>query len=318
MASMEKTTKLWDIVVAGGGPAGYTAALYCARAGLKVRLFEPLAPGGQTAATPWVDNYPGFPEGLSGMDFGARLRESADRFGVETVELPVTAMDLRPHPKTVTAGETSCRTRAVILALGASPRRLGVPGEEALWGRGVSACAACDGAFFRNRTAAVVGGGNTAVGDALTLARLCRKVYLIHRGIALTAEKIGIQSLEAAENVEVLYQTEVRRVLGDASVTGLELERKGRRETLVCDGVFLAVGRIPNTAMLEGQLELDERGYLPAGEDTRTELPGVFAAGDLRRKPLRQILTAAADGAVAAVAAAQWLEQEARCMQALE
>lgn len=304
----------YDIAVVGGGPGGYTAALYCARAGFSVLVLERLAPGGQMAATGQIDNYPGFPQGVDGFELGQRMQEGARRFGAETVMAQVTALRLAERPKQIETTAGSFTARCVILATGAYPRTLGLPEEEALRGRGVSYCATCDGMFYRGKTVAVVGGGNTAVGEALHLSRLCEKVYLIHRRDTLAASPLYLPRLKEA-NVEILWNS---RVTGlprqDNVLSGLELEdvRSGQKRTLPCQGLFVAIGRVPDTQLYQGQLELDEKGYIPATEDTKTELPGVFAVGDVRKKPLRQIVTATADGAVAAWAVEEYLTHGGR------
>lgn len=301
----------YDIAVVGGGPGGYTAALYCARAGFSVLVLERLAPGGQMSTTGQIDNYPGFPQGVDGFELGQRMQEGARRFGAETVMAQVTALQLTQSPKRLDTTAGTFTARCVILATGAYPRELGLPEEGELRGRGVSYCATCDGMFYRGKTVAVVGGGNSAVGEALYLSRLCDKVYLIHRRDALAASPLYLTRLREA-GVEVLWNSRVVRLLRqDNALSGLELADviSGQGRTLPCQGLFVAIGRVPDTQLCRGQIELDERGYVLAGEDTRTSLPGVFAVGDLRQKPLRQIVTATADGAVAAWAAEAYLAQ---------
>lgn len=304
----------YDIAIVGGGPGGYTAALYCARAGLSVLVLERLAPGGQMAATGQVDNYPGFPQGVDGFELGQRMQEGAHRFGAETVMAQVTALELAACPKRIETAAGGYTAQCVILATGAYPRELGLPEEGTLRGRGVSYCATCDGMFYRGKTVAVVGGGNTAVGEALHLSRLCEKVYLIHRRDALAASPLYLPRLEEA-GVELVWNSRAVGLRQENKVlSGLELEDvvSGQRRELACQGLFIAIGRVPDTHLFQGQLDLDERGYVLAGEDTRTSLPGVFAVGDLRQKPLRQIVTATADGAVAAWAAEEYLAHGGR------
>ncbi len=304
---MEQTR--FEIAVIGGGPAGYTAALYAARAGRDVMVLEKLSAGGQMASTSWVENYPGF-EGIDGFALGERMRQAAEAAGAVTVYDEAVDLRLSDAPKQVTATGGTYLADAVILAAGAHPRRLGLQEEEALTGRGVAYCAACDGAMYRDRTVAVVGGGNTAAGDALLLAKLCRQVYLVHRRDAFRAEAVYRRALERAENVTFLWNSTVEAILHGERVEGLALRdtRDGSRRELAVDAVFVAVGRLPATELVKGQLSLDGGGYIQAGEDTRTEIPGVFAAGDLRAKPFRQIVTAAADGAVAAHMAGAYLD----------
>ena len=299
-----------DVLIVGGGPAGYTAALYAARSGLTTLVLEGTAPGGQLAAAESVENYPGEPQAVKGWYLAERMRQGAERSGAATVLARVTALRL-PGPKKL--AETEAGTfagRALIYAAGAFPRRLGIPGEEQFLGRGVSFCAACDGAFFRGRDVAVVGGGNSAVSEALTLSRLCRQVTVVHRRDTLRAERQGVQALEQAGNVRFLWNAAVEAITGDKAVAGLQYRDlvSGRQALLPCAGVFVAIGRQPETTLLAGQLPLDPAGYVSADETTATAVPGVFAAGDVRSKRLRQVVTAAADGAVAAHMAAAYLE----------
>lgn len=301
----------YDVAVVGGGPGGYTAALYCARAGFSVVVLERLAPGGQMATTGQIDNYPGFPQGVDGFELGQRMQEGAHRFGAETVTAQVTALHLTERPKRLETSAGSFTARCVILATGAYPRELGLPEEGELRGRGVSYCATCDGMFYRGKTVAVVGGGNSAAGEALYLSRLCETVYLIHRRDALAASPGYLPQLQAA-GVKLLWNSRVTGLVRQEQLlSGLEVEDipSGTRRTLACQGLFVAIGREPDTQLVRGQIDLDEKGYILAGEDTKTSLPGVFAVGDARQKPLRQIVTATADGAVAAWAAEQYLAQ---------
>lgn len=302
---------IFDLIIIGGGPAGYTAALYGARAGLSVALLEKLAPGGQMGTTDMVDNYPGFPEGVNGFDLAMKMKAGAERFGAKTVSAEVTGLELAGEVKSIQTPKETYQARTVILATGAQPRELGVPHERELRGRGVSYCATCDGMFYRGKTVAVVGGGNTAVADALYLSRLCEKVYLIHRRDRLRAPQVQQANLERAGNVEFLWDSQVKELRFGDRLTGLCVENKKTGETseIDCSGVFIAVGQVPETGLFAGQIDLDEAGYVQAGEDCRTNIPGVFAAGDLRAKPLRQIVTAAADGAAAATAAQEYLDK---------
>ena len=298
------------MLVVGGGPAGYTAALYGARAGLSVALLEKLAPGGQMGTTDLIDNYPGFPEGINGFELAMKMKAGAERFGAKTISAQATGLDLAGEVKSAHTRKETYRARTIVLATGAQPRELGLPEERALRGKGVSYCATCDGMFYRGKTVAVVGGGNTAVADALYLSRLCERVYLIHRRDRLRAPQIQQRNLEQAGNVEFLWDSEVKELLHEERLTGLLVANKktGEARRLDCAGVFIAVGQVPETALFAGQVALNEAGYVLAGEDCRTSLPGVFAAGDLRAKPLRQIVTAASDGAVAATAAQEYLD----------
>lgn len=293
-------SSLYDVVIIGGGPGGYSAALYCARSGYSVLVLEKLSPGGQMATTGQVDNYPGFDEGVDGFELGERMKKGADRFGVETAFAEVTAVDLEAQPKKVETTEGTVTARTVVLATGASPRELGFPEEHTLRGRGVSYCATCDGMMYRNKTVAVIGGGNSAVADALYLAKVCKKVYLVHRRDELRASKIYMDALTDS-GIEFIWNSKPVQILHEKRVTGVLVEnvKTGEQQDIACDGVFVAIGRVPDTELFKGVLDMDETGYLKAGESTQTNIPGVFAVGDLRTKPLRQIVTAASDGAVA-------------------
>jgi thioredoxin reductase (NADPH) len=304
--------KAYDTIIIGGGPAGYTAALYAARAGLSALVMEMLSPGGQMATTTQIDNYPGVGAGADGFSLGEKMQAQAEQLGAESLFAEVTAVDLNANPKVVSTSDGSYTARTLILATGASPRKLGLPEEESLVGKGVAYCATCDGMFYRGKTVAVLGGGNSAAADALYLSQLCKKVYLVHRRDTLRADASYLKPLEAAQNIEYVWNQQVDAFEHADTLTGLALtDRKtGEKRILPVDGAFVAIGRAPNTALFEGQLTLDEGGYIPAGENTETSVPGVFAAGDVRTKPLRQILTAASDGAVAASQAAAWLRQQ--------
>ena len=301
--------KLYDVIVIGGGPAGYTAALYAARAGLSTLVIEKLYAGGQMTQTTQIDNYPGYPDGIYGVTLGVNMQKGAQRFGAETVNSQVLSVQLAEEIKTVETAQGSYKGKTVIVATGAGHKHLGVAEEESLVGRGVAYCAACDGMFYRGKTVAVVGGGNSAAADALTLSRIAKKVYLIHRRDTLRAEKIYREQLEKAENVEFLWNSTVSRLLYEEKLTGVKLQKaySPAESTLEVDGLFISVGRSPATELFRGHLELDENGYIVAGESTETSIPGVFAAGDVRTKEVRQIITAAADGAVAAHYAQEYL-----------
>ena len=293
--------QVYDMIVIGGGPAGYTAALYAARSGLSVLVLEKLSAGGQMALTEQIDNYPGFEDGIDGFTLGEKMQQGAERFGAVTELAEVYRADLLDRIKTLETSEGIFRGRTVVIATGASPRALGVPGEEALVGKGVHYCAACDGAFYRGKTVAVVGGGNSAVADALTLSRIAKKVYLIHRRDSLRATKVYHAPLMTSPNVAFCWNSTVSALLHTGRLTGLRLKdvRTGGERELACDGMFISVGRAPATELFRDALELDKSGYIVADESTRTNLPGVFAAGDVRTKALRQVVTATADGAVA-------------------
>lgn len=292
---------IYDVLIIGGGPGGYTAALYCARAGMTALVLEKLAPGGQMATTSQVENYPGFDSGIDGFDLGERIRRQAERFGAETLLTQVTAADLTAQPRSVTTWNGTFLGRAVVIATGACPRQLELPHEEELRGRGVSYCATCDGMMFRGREVAVVGGGNSAAADALVLAKLCKKVTLIHRRDTLRASRVYHDALQNS-GIDIRWNSQVTQLLFDRQLNGVKLidTLTGKESELACEGLFIAAGRKPDTELFRGQVKMDEAGYLLADETTRTSLPGVYAVGDVRQKPLRQIVTAAADGAVAA------------------
>ncbi len=304
---------LYDVIVVGGGPAGYTAALYAARAGLSTLVLERMTPGGQMALTDVIDNYPGFPTGVDGFTLGMDMQKSAERFGAVTEYADVLDVCLDAETKTVKTSVGERLARTVILAMGANPRPLGLPEEAAFVGRGVHYCAHCDGRFYKGKTVAVVGGGNSAVGDALYLSRLAKTVYLIHRRDTLRASKVYHASLEGAENITVLYDTRVEALIHEnGKVSGLLLASTngGEGGTLSVDGLFVSIGRMPATECVAATLPL-ENGYIVADETTKTPFPGVFAVGDVRTKVLRQVVTAVADGAVAAHFCEEYLAETA-------
>ncbi len=299
---------MYDLIIIGSGPAGLSAAVYAQRAGLKLLVLEGSAvSGGQVLTTYEVDNYLGMP-GMSGQDMGKAFREHAERLGVEFHTARVTQIQDLGDKKLVQTRKESLETRAVILAAGAGHARLGVPGEDALAGMGVSYCATCDGAFYRDKTVAVVGGGDVALEDAVYLSELCRKVYLIHRRDEFRGTKILQDKIHEISNIEILYSHTVQEILGVDGVEGLKLRdiKKEEDRRLAVDGVFIAVGIVPDTKLVKELVSCDEAGYVLAGEDCVTDRPGIFAAGDVRKKPLRQIVTAAADGANAAVSAGKF------------
>lgn len=287
---------MYDTVIVGSGPAGLTAAIYAKRAGLATLLIEktPVG-GGQIATTDRVDNYPGLP-GINGMELGMKFREHAEELGCEFRDGQV----VRVEPDKVTLDDgTTIDTKTVVLALGADHRQLGVPGENEFRGKGVSYCATCDGAFFRKKDVAVVGGGDVALDDAIYLSRFASRVYLIHRRDEFRGAQSLVDEASSKENVTFVMDTVVNQVDGENMVTGIETENRktGEKSTIQVNGVFMAVGTQPNTAGIEGLPDTDEKGYVIAGEDCVTSIPGIFAAGDLRTKQLRQVITAAADGA---------------------
>ena len=303
--------RIYDMVVIGGGPGGYTAALYGARAGLSVLVLEKLSAGGQMALTAQIDNYPGFPQGIDGFELGERMQAGAERFGAVTELAEVLAVDLNASPKKIETSEGVFYGRTVVLATGAGPRELGLPREQELVGRGVHYCAACDGMFYRNKTVVVMGGGNSAVADAMALSRIAKKVIIVHRRDTLRATKVYHDQLMKTENVEILWNSTVSGLLGEGRLSGVKIANvpSGEERELACDGLFISIGRKPATELVKGQVELDPAGYIVAGESTKTSIPGVYAVGDVRTKKLRQVVTAVADGAIAAEEAQQDLVQ---------
>lgn len=290
---------MYDLIIIGSGPAGLSAAVYGKRAGLSTLVLEkqPMS-GGQVLNTYEVDNYLGMP-GINGFDMGMQFREHADKLGAEFEEADVTGIETDGDRRIVKTSRREFEARAVIIATGADHRKLGAEGEERLAGRGISYCATCDGAFFRGKTVAVVGGGDVAVEDAIFLARGCEKVYVVHRRDELRAAKILQDQLFALPNVEMVWSSTVNEILGQEQVSGISIhdKKEGTDRILQVDGIFIAVGIAPNTGAFTDTVEADQGGYLKAGEDCTTSVPGVFAAGDVRTKKLRQIVTAVADGA---------------------
>lgn len=303
---------VYDLIVVGGGPGGYTAALYATRAGMDTLVLEKLSAGGQMALTHQVDNYPGFESGIDGFELGEKMQQQAEAFGAKTEYAQVNSLDLESSPKVLHTSAGEFYAKAVILSTGAEPRKLGLPNEQALVGKGVAYCAACDGQFYRGKTVAVVGGGNSAAADALLLSRVAEKVILIHRRDTLRADRVSAEPLFRAENVEFRWNSTVTQLLQEEKLTGLVLRdvHTGQESILPCDGVFVSVGRVPATDLVASQLALTEGGYVDADESTRTSIPGVFAVGDVRSKPVRQIVTAVADGAVAAHFAQEFVAKE--------
>ena len=299
--------KIYDLVIIGGGPAGYTAAMYAARGGLDTVIVERLAAGGQMGLTDTVDNYPGFDEGIDGFTLGMKMQAGAHRFGARTVYGTVSSVSLSGKVKEINTDTEKLLAYAVIVATGASARHLGISGEDELLGRGVHYCAHCDGMFYCGKHAIVVGGGNSAVSDALFLSRLCKRVTVIHRRDTLRAEKIYRDPLLAAENVSFMWNSKITAInTGEGGrFASVSVDTDNGKCVLEADGLFVSIGREPETALFD-ELEKDG-GYIAAGEDTQSSVPGVFAAGDVRTKPFRQIVTAAADGAVAAAAAEKYL-----------
>ena len=302
---------IYDMVILGGGPGGYTAALYAARSGLDVLVLEKLSAGGQMALTSQIDNYPGFPEGIDGFELGMKFQEQAEKFGAKTEYAEVRSLNLRVVPRVISTSEGDYFARTVVIATGAGAKKLGLPDEERLVGRGVGYCAHCDGMFYRGKTVAIVGGGNSAAAEALYLSRIAKKVILIHRRDSLRATKVYHEPLKKLDNLEFRWNSGITELLGEERLSGVRVKNyiTDEEEELQVDGVFISIGRKPVTELLEGQLKL-EGGYIVADESTQTSIPGVYAVGDVRTKALRQILTAASDGANAAHHAEGWLSEQ--------
>ncbi|MBQ3562091.1 MAG: thioredoxin-disulfide reductase [Clostridia bacterium] len=300
---------VYDMIIIGGGPAGYTAALYASRAGFSTLVIERMSAGGQLALTDVIDNYPGFEEGIDGFSLGMKMQATAERFGAVTEYAEVVSLDLSGKIKRVVTDSGEFEAKTVVIATGANPRELGVEKEKDFLGKGVHYCAHCDGRFYKDKTVAVVGGGNSAVSDALYLSRLAKKVYLIHRRDSLRATKIYHKPLEEAENIEFIWNSQITKFLGEQRVSSAEIKnnQSGEISQLMCDGFFVSIGRSPATDFLKGAVELDPNGYIVAGESTETNVDGVFAVGDVRTKALRQVVTAVADGATAVHYAEEYL-----------
>lgn len=300
----------YDTIIIGGGPAGLSAGIYAMRSRLKTILIEKLMPGGQMMVVDFIENYPGFPQGISGMDLGMAMHQQALSLGLDVVTTDCVGADFSSETKVVNTSNGEFLAPTVILAVGATPRRLGIPGEDRLTGKGVSYCATCDGAFFKDKRIVVIGGGNTAVQDGVFLTRFASKVTIVHRRDRLRATKILQERAFRNPKVEIIWNTVAVEILGEQKVEGIALQNvlDNSRQILPADGVFVFIGNDPNTEFLRGHVTLDPQGYIVTDEDMRTNIPGVFAAGDCRRKFLRQMVTAAADGAIAAVMAEQYIE----------
>lgn len=300
---------IYDLAILGAGPAGICAAIYATRAKLNtIWLDKKFVQGGQIVDTYEVDNYPGLP-GITGLDLGEAMAGHAEKLGMKPQREPVRSIEAEQGIKVICTKKNEYRARAVIIACGATHRHLGIPGEEELSGMGVSYCATCDAAFFQDRTVVVVGGGNVAVEDAILLSRTCKKVYLVHRRDELRAEKILQESLFACKNVELIWDSIPLSIEGTDKVEALKIQNKKTQEEsfIETDGVFIAVGIVPGTEKFKDLVKLDEAGYIVAGEDGITSEPGIFAAGDIRTKNLRQVVTAVADGANAVASAQRYL-----------
>jgi len=306
--------KIYDVIIIGSGPSGYTAAIYAARANLSVLLFQGYETGGQLMQTSDVENYPGFETGILGPDMMEKFEAQARRFGTEMLTEDVAAVDFNQRPFTITAESGEYQSRAVIISTGASAQWLGLPSETRLKGRGVSACATCDGFFFKGKDVAVIGGGDTAMEEANFLTRYASHVTVIHRRNSLRASKIMQDRAFKNPKISFIWDTEVTEVLGNEEVNGLSLRNVKNDEvsTLPVQGLFLAIGHKPNTDLFQGILKTDQNGYLAPGDFTMTNIPGVFAAGDVTDHRYRQAVTAAGDGCRAAIDVERWLEAEAQ------
>ncbi|MGN1094899.1 MAG: thioredoxin-disulfide reductase [Eubacteriales bacterium] len=303
---------VYDMIIIGGGPAGYTAALYAERAGLDAIVIEKMSAGGQMALTDIIENYPGFDEGVDGFTLGTKMQQGAERFGAKTEYAEVTNAELSDKIKKIETSAGDFYGKTVVISAGANPRELGIEKEHELIGKGVHYCAHCDGRFYKGKTVVVVGGGNTAVSDALYLSRTSKKVYLVHRRDTLRADKIYKEPLQNAENIEFVWNSTVTGFVAENRISGVEITnlKTGETSKTECDGVFISIGRKPATDFLKGKLALDEAGYIIADETTKTNVPGVYAAGDIRTKALRQVVTAVSDGAVAAYFAGEYLSEK--------
>ena len=302
-------TKQYDVIIIGGGPAGLSAGIYASRARLRTLLIEKGMFGGLIANAELVENYPGFPEGISGFDIGERMSQQASRFGLETLSAEVTGVDLLKDIKVINTTEGDFSARAIIIASGAERKRLGVPGEDIFVNRGVSYCATCDGALFRDRIVAVVGGGDSAVEEAMFLTRFASKVIIVHRRNQLRASKMAQERALSNEKIEMLWDTVVEEIKGNNKVSELVVRnvKTGEKSRITVDGVFVYVGQIPNTGFLKGQLPLDKEGYIITDDRMGTQIKGVYAVGDIRKNSSRQVITAAGDGATAAISAEKFL-----------
>ena len=302
---------IYDMIIIGGGPGGYTAALYAARAGMDAVVLEMLSAGGQMALTHQIDNYPGF-VGVDGFDLADKMQQGAESFGAKSEYAEVYSVDLKAEPKIINTSEGTFYGKTVVLATGANPRELGLENEKSLVGRGVSYCASCDGMFFKGKTVVIVGGGNTAAAEAITLSRIAEKVYLIHRRDELRATKIYHEQLMKTENIEFCWNSTLEEILAEGKVKGAKLKdvNTGELREIACEGIFVSIGRQPASDIFKDQVATDEGGYIIADETTCTNIPGVYAVGDVRTKALRQIITAAADGAVAVHYAEEYLAEK--------
>lgn len=304
----------YDVVIIGSGSAGYTSAIYACRAGRKTLLLAGSIPGGQLMITSDVENFPGFPEGILGPELMERLRKQAERFTPEIVYDDVSAVDFDSHPFTITAGNHTYKARTAIIATGANANWLGIPSETKFKGKGVSSCATCDGFFFKDRDVVVVGGGDTAMEEASFLANIAKKVTIVHRRDKLRASQIMQDRVLKNPRINLIWDSNVEEILGQQKVTGVKLEnvKTHHSSTMTADGVFVAIGHTPNTDIFKGKIDLDSKGYIVTKNETETNVPGVFAAGDVRDYRYRQAITAAADGCKAAIDADRFLAEHSK------
>ena len=294
--------KIFDCLILGGGPAGYSAALYLGRAGYTSLVLERFMAGGQMTETTEIDNYPGFDETVDGFTLGAKMQSGAEKFGAKTIQTEISEAKLSGDVKEIKTADGTFYGKTVIVATGAAHRHLGLPNEEELAGKGVGYCATCDGMFYRGKTVMVIGGGNSAASDAAYLSKICEKVYLVHRRDVLRAEKYYKDALTKVSNVEFIFDSTLEEFIFDDKIKGGKIKnvKSGEISEISADGIFISIGRSPNTELFKDELTMDSSGYITADESTKTNIPGVFAAGDVRTKPFRQIVTAASDGANAA------------------
>jgi thioredoxin reductase (NADPH) len=303
---------MYDVIIIGGGPAGLTAGLYNARARLNVLLLERLAPGGQVLTTDWVENYPGFPDGISGFELMDRMKTQAERFGLKIQNDEVTKLELSANRKVVLTAAGSLETKAIILCCGATWKKLGIEGEDQLMGKGVSFCATCDGPFYRNQEVAVIGGGDTALEEAIFLTRFVSKVHLVHRRDKLRAAKVLQERAMSHEKIEFFWDSVPVKILGEKGVEAIELKNVKTQAVSRknVQGVFVFIGTLPNTDMVKGLIRLDESGFVVTDDNMQTSVPGMYAAGDIRSKLFRQISTAVGEGAAASYAVEKYLESQ--------
>lgn len=302
---------MYDVLIIGAGPAGLTAGVYAARGGLKTGIIEMAMPGGQAASTEKIENYPGFPEGISGFELMNNFHLQAQAFGVEFIFDQVNALELQGSIKKIITETQTFEAKAVIIAAGSKPRLLNVPGENTFHGRGVSYCATCDGAFFKGKKVIVVGGGDAALEEGAYLTKFAEKVTIIHRRSGFRASQIALERAKSNSKIQFVLDTVVEEIIGQEQVQGVKVKNtmSGETQVLPADGVFIYIGTEPNAGFLQGEIEIDERGYIKAGKLLETNIPGVFAAGDIRNTPLRQVATAVGDGALAAVEAEKYLSK---------